>query len=224
VCADGAGFLDCSEDPDEKSWLLRFFFSCFQRRKETLRITNTSVMRKLSSGIVVVLAAFPKSAKITIIECTIDGSKVPKAADMEALKLRTSSEINEIMLKSGKSCSQKPSSALVTSLPQHAQIIALLENHLDAEARAGIELHPAAQSQNFSMEGKADDDCKCFFVPHVADISNGVAGSLQRARRRSRISLQCQCERTARLVMSGWHFNCELGIYAGQTKNYESKA
>jgi hypothetical protein len=49
---------------------------------------------------------------------------------------------------------------LVTSLPQHAQIIALLENHLDAEATAGIELHPAAQSQNLSMEGKADDDCK----------------------------------------------------------------
>jgi hypothetical protein len=203
VCADGAGFLDCSEDPEEKSWLLRFSFSCFQRRKESLRITSTSAMRRLSSGVVVVLAAFPKSAKTTIIECTIDGSKVPQAADLEALKLRTSSEINEIISKPGESRSQKPSSALVTSSPQHAQIIALLENHLDAEARAGIELHPAAQSQNFSMEGKADDDCKYFLVTHVADASNIVAGSLQRARRRSRISVQCQCERTARLVMSG---------------------
>lgn len=117
-------------------------------------------MRRLSSGVAVVLAAFPKSAKTTIIECTIVGRKVPKAADLEALKLRTSSEVDEIMLKSKDSGSQKSSSALVTSLPQHAQIIALLENHLDAEARAGIELHPAAQSQNFSMEGKADDDCK----------------------------------------------------------------
>jgi hypothetical protein len=158
--ADRAGFLDCSEDSEEKSWLLRFSFSCFQRRKESLRITSTSVMRRLSSGVVVVLAAFPKSAKTTIIVCTIVGSKVPEAADMEALKLRTSSEVNEIMLKSKDSGSQKSSSALVTSLPQHAQIIALLENHLDAEARAGIELHPAAQSQNLSMEGKADDDCK----------------------------------------------------------------
>lgn len=160
VCADGAGFLDCSEDPEEKSWLLRFLFSCFQRRKDSLKITSTSVMRRLSSGVVVVLAAFPKSAKTTIIVCTIVGSKVPEAADMEALKLRTSSEINELMSKSGERLSQKPSSALVTSLPQHAQIIALLENHLDAEATAGIELHPAAQSQNLSMEGKADDDCK----------------------------------------------------------------
>jgi hypothetical protein len=160
VCADGAGFLDCSKDSEEKSWLLRFSFSCFQRRKESLRITSTSVMRRLSSGVVVVLAAFPKSAKTTIIECTIVGSKVPKAADLEALKLRTSSEINEMMSKSKDSGSQKSSSTLVTFLPQHAQIIALLENHLDAEARAGIELHPAAQSQNFSMEGKADDDCK----------------------------------------------------------------
>lgn len=159
VCADGTGFLDCSKDSGEKSWLLRFSFSGFQRRKESLRITSTSVMRRLSSGVVVVLAAFPKSAKTTIIVCTTVGGKVPEAADLEALKLRTSSEINEIMLKSKDGGRQKSSSALVTSLPQHAQIIALLENHLDAEARAGIELHPAAQSQNFSMEGKADDDC-----------------------------------------------------------------
>ena len=102
MCADGAGFLDCSEDPQEKSWLLGFLFSSFQRRKQSMRITSTSVMRRLPSGVVVVLAAFPKSAKTTIIECTIDGSKVPKAADLEALKLRTSTEINEIMSKSGE--------------------------------------------------------------------------------------------------------------------------
>ncbi len=159
VCPDRAGFLNCSENSEKKSWLLRFSFTCFQKCKESLRITSTCVTRRHSSGVVVVLAAFPKSAKTTIINCTIVGSKAPKAADLEALKLRTSSEINEIMVKSNDSGSHKASSALATSLPQHAQIIALLENHLDAEARIGTELHPAAQSQNLSMEGKADDDC-----------------------------------------------------------------
>jgi hypothetical protein len=109
---------------------------------------------------VVVFTAFPKSANNTIIECSIFASKPPRAVYLETLKRDTSSEIDQLIVTSQESCGRGLSCSFPVFVPQHAKINELLEAHYDAESRAGAEIHPAARSQNFSLEGKADDDCK----------------------------------------------------------------
>jgi hypothetical protein len=107
---------------------------------------------------VIVLAAFPKSANSTIIECSVFASKSPKVTDLETLKMHTSSEIDQMIANAQESRRQESSSFATSALQAHMN--ELLEVHLSAERRAGAEIHPAAQNQNFSMEGKADDQCK----------------------------------------------------------------
>ena len=107
----------------------------------------------------IVLAAFPQSANSTIIECSVFASKSLKVTDFETLKMHTSSEIDQMIANAQESRRQGSSSSFATSALQ-AHMNELLEVHLSAERRAGAEIHPAAQNQNFSMEGKADDQCK----------------------------------------------------------------
>ena len=36
-----------------------------------------------------------------------------------------------------------------------------LQEHLSIEKDVGAEIHPAAQKQSFTKEGKEDDECRC---------------------------------------------------------------
>jgi hypothetical protein len=113
----------------------------------------------------VVFTAFPKSANSTIIECSIFVSKPPRATCLETLKRDTSSEIDQLIATPQESRGRGLSCSFPIFVPQHAEINELLEAHHDAESRAGAEIHPAARNQNFSLEGKADDDCKSGLSP-----------------------------------------------------------
>jgi hypothetical protein len=132
----------------------------FARHRENLRVSSTLTVRKLAPGMIVFLAAFPKSANRTVIDCSIFACKSPNVADLEALKSRTSSEVDRMIAKVEGGRYQASSSAITASFPPLSHVNEVLEAHLDAERTAGAEIHPAARSQNFSMEGKADDDCK----------------------------------------------------------------
>ena len=146
-------------DRQQEQWWLSHLPLRFQWGKQTLRISGTTIVRRVACGIVIVLAAFPKSANSTIIECSVFASKSPKVTDLETLKMHTSSEIDQMIANAQESRRQGSSSSFTTSALQ-AHMNELLEVHLSAERRAGAEIHPAAQNQNFSMEGKADDQCK----------------------------------------------------------------
>lgn len=155
-----AGSLERSSDPDEKASWLRFLPLRLQRSNENSRISGTTIVRRLASGTLVVLAVFPKSANSTVIDCSIFGSRAPKPMEVEELKMRTSLEIDQLIVKAQELQVQGATSPFAVSAAQQAQINELLETHLDAERRLGAEIHPAARNQNFTLEGKADDDCK----------------------------------------------------------------
>jgi hypothetical protein len=152
--------LERSLDPDEKASWLRFLPLRLQRNNENSRISGTTSVRRRASGTLVVLAVFPKSANCTVIDCSIFGSRAPKPAEVEELKMKTSLEIDRLIVKIQGFQDRGVTFPLAVSAAQQAQINELLETHLDAERRLGAEIHPAARSQNFTSEGKADDDCK----------------------------------------------------------------
>ncbi|KAH8790340.1 hypothetical protein F5882DRAFT_491748 [Hyaloscypha sp. PMI_1271] len=154
------GFLEPRVDRQQEQWWLSYLPPRFQLGKQTLRVSGTTIVRRVAYGIVIVLAAFPQSANSTIIECSVFASKSPKVTDLETLKMHTSSEIDQMIANAQESRRQESSSSFAASALQ-AHMNELLELHLSAERRAGAEIHPAAQNQNFSMEGKADDQfCK----------------------------------------------------------------
>jgi len=87
-------------------------------------------------------------------------NKAPGPAELEAVEMRISSEINALAARSRELHDENSLSSLTASASSPAQVNGILEAHLDAERRLGAEIHPAARSQNFTLEGKADDDCK----------------------------------------------------------------
>lgn len=58
------------------------------------------------------------------------------------------------------SLGQEPLSPLAPSLAKQDEIDILLKEHREAERLAGVQIHPAARTQHFTPEGKADDDCE----------------------------------------------------------------
>ncbi|KAE9365519.1 ISP domain-containing protein [Stipitochalara longipes BDJ] len=154
-------FSQPGRDLEAKPWWPSLLSLLFQQREQTFQMCSTTIVRRLPSGMLVILAAFPKSANSTTIECNILASYPPEEAKLEVLKMDTTAEVEKVIEKSQDSGIQGISSSLAASFPPWTQLNHLLEAHLDAERRAGAEIHPAARSQNFSMEGKADDDfCK----------------------------------------------------------------
>jgi hypothetical protein len=166
-----AASLERNANP-EKPWWFSFLPVRLQRQDEELRISGTTIVRRLESRTLVVLAAVPKSANSTVIDCAVFGSKPPKPAELEALKMGISSEIDQLVVKSRDLRDQVSASYFVTV--HQAQIDKHLETHLDAERKMGVEIHPAARNQNFTLEGKADDDCKNPVSPSLPRISNCV--------------------------------------------------
>ena len=155
-----ADLFQSGADHGEMPWWLSFLQLLFQQREKTCRICSTTVLRRLPSGMVVTLTAFPTSANRTTIECNIFANNSPTEAKLETLKRKTSAELDRFVAQSQEHPNQAIFPSMGLSLSQRAQISVLLETHLDEERREGTEIHPAARSQNFSTEGKADDDCK----------------------------------------------------------------
>jgi hypothetical protein len=155
-----AGSLERNAESEEGPWWFKFLPLRFQRRTESLRVSGTTIVRRLASGTFVVLAVLPKSANSTIIDCTIFRSRTPKPAEVEASKMRTSLEIDQLVAKAKDLRDQSTTASSALYPAQQAQVNELLETHMNAEKRLGAEIHPAARSQNFTLEGKADDDCK----------------------------------------------------------------
>lgn len=160
TCADLSQFGADREEMPWWRWWLSLLQLLFQQRKKTFGICSTTIVRRLPSGMVVTLAAFPQSTNSTTIECNIFARYLPKEARLEALKMQTAAELDIFVVEAKKGRAQGDPTSFAASLPRKAGFNALLEMHLDSEKSAGAEIHPAARSQNFSMEGKADDDCK----------------------------------------------------------------
>lgn len=131
------------------------------QKQEDAQMLNTTLIRKLSSGKILTIKALPKSAKISMVECSIL-SKYPKnPRELEELKTKIYHDIERLeSMQQRISLGQEPLSPLAPSMIKQDEIDALLKAHMEVERLAGCQVHPAAQIQNFTSEGKADDDCK----------------------------------------------------------------
>jgi hypothetical protein len=153
-----ADFLESSTGREASGWP-SFLLPLFHRREEDVRISNTTIARRLGSGMVIVIAAFAKSASNTTVEYSIFASKTPNAAQLESAKMQILLETDQMIAKWQDGRNQR---SLATQTTRQSHILGVLEKHLGSERKLGVEIHPASRSQNFSMEGKADDDCKKF--------------------------------------------------------------
>jgi len=184
-----ADFPQASTVHEKMSWWLSFLPLLFQKREQAFKICSTTIVRRLPSGMVLIVAAFPKSANSTTIECNVFASSSPTEAKLDELKTHTSAELDSFVANALDNYSQGTSSSFAESFPWQTERNELLRMHLDSEKRAGAEIHPAARSQNFSMEGKADDDCKKSLLMMDSFLTSFC--SLQGARRQSGVSVQC---------------------------------
>jgi hypothetical protein len=103
----------------------------------------------------------PKSAGTTEIRCSIwarnGGISV---ATLKDVKQEIWQEIGQLALKQKRligHCHMFLSNDLGAG---QVEISRLIKDHLDAETKLGREIYPAARSENFTDEGRADDDCK----------------------------------------------------------------
>lgn len=126
-----------------------------------LEIGHTTMVRRIVPGVVLILKVVPKSAKSTLVECSIYARENQASIDMSSLKSEVNWEIKQLAAKQQRILrNQEPIMSLASSVANQEALNRLLGVHMDAEKQAGGEIHPAAREQSFSREGKADDDCK----------------------------------------------------------------
>ncbi|KAG4429608.1 hypothetical protein IFR05_014915 [Cadophora sp. M221] len=127
--------------------------------RDDLKIGHTTIVRRISPAVVLVLKAIPKSAKSTTIECSIYANASPALIAISSLKSDISWDIKQLATKQQRILrNQEPILSLASSVASQGEINRLLGVHVEAEKKAGGEIHPAAREQSFSREGKADDD------------------------------------------------------------------
>ncbi|KAH7372128.1 Rieske [2Fe-2S] iron-sulfur domain-containing protein [Cadophora sp. MPI-SDFR-AT-0126] len=127
--------------------------------QDDLELGYTTIVRRIVPGVILILKAVPKSAKITMVECSIYVKEHHATLDMSSLKSEVQWEMKQLANKQQRIlCNQEPIMALASSVANQGEINRLLGVHLEAEKKAGGEIHPAAREQSFSRDGKADDD------------------------------------------------------------------
>ncbi|KAH9211545.1 Rieske [2Fe-2S] iron-sulfur domain-containing protein [Leptodontidium sp. 2 PMI_412] len=138
------------------SWMVPFLAGTNQ---DDLEISHTTIVRRISPEVILVLKAIPKSAKSTTVECSIFAKASPALMEISSLKSDINWDIKQLVIKQQRILrNQEPILSLASSVVSQGEINRLLGVHLEAEKKAGAEIHPAAREQSFSREGKADDD------------------------------------------------------------------
>lgn len=112
------------------------------------------------SGTVLFVKVVPKSATLTSLECSLFGRNLGKLETVaEELKKELALDIAGLVSKQRRLLRNDDVLSDITVVDQE-EIGQILKDHTKAEKKAGTEIHPAARSQHFTLEGKADDDCK----------------------------------------------------------------
>ncbi|KAH7311056.1 Rieske [2Fe-2S] iron-sulfur domain-containing protein [Rhexocercosporidium sp. MPI-PUGE-AT-0058] len=127
--------------------------------QDDLEIGHTTIVRRISPSVVLILKAIPNSAKCTTVECSLYAKEPPALMQVSSLKSDIDWEIKQLAIKHKRILrNQEPIMSLAASVANQEGMNRLLGVHVDAEKKAGGEIHPAAREQSFSREGKADDD------------------------------------------------------------------
>lgn len=122
-------------------------------------LRNTRVSRH-RSGTVLFVKVVPKSATLTSLECSLFGRNSSELESVaEELKKVVARDIGDLVSTQRKLLRDHAVLSDSTVVDQE-EISQILKDHTKAENKAGMEIHPAARSQHFTLEGKADDDCK----------------------------------------------------------------
>lgn len=138
--------------------------SWIRQQPQDARILQTTLFRRLASGRILTIKAIPKSAKLSMVECSIFSKHPKNSKQLEELKTRIYHDIERLeSIQRRIEVGQEPLSSLEPIVAEQDKIDAFLKSHMEAERLAGSQIHPAARLQSFTSEGKADDDCKCLF-------------------------------------------------------------
>lgn len=130
-------------------------------KQEDVQVLHTTLVRRLTSGTILTIKTHPKSAKTSIVECSIFSKYAKNPRQMEELKTRIYHDIERLeSMQLRFSRGQEPLSSLAPSIIKQDEIDTLLTEHMEAERLIGCQIHPAARTEVFTSEGKADDDCK----------------------------------------------------------------
>lgn len=134
------------------------------QQHEDAQMLHVTLIRRLASGRVLTLKAIPKSAKVSMVECSIFSKHPKNPKQLEELKTSIYHDIERLeSIQRRIELGQDPLSSLEPILAKQDEIDALVKLHMEAERIAGSHIHPAARLQNFTSDGKVDDDCKCLF-------------------------------------------------------------
>jgi len=143
-------------------------------QQEDVEILQITIVRRLPSGRILSIKAIPKSAKTSIVECTIFSNHPKNPKQLEELKTRIYHDIERLeSMQQRITLGQEPLSPLAPSMVKQDEINGLLNAHLEAEKAAGSQIHPAARVQNFTPEGKADDD----FCRELDNVKDSICGA-----------------------------------------------
>ncbi|CZR63581.1 uncharacterized protein PAC_13478 [Phialocephala subalpina] len=148
------------------------------QQQQDAQMLHTTLVRRLASGRVLTIKAIPKSAKVSMVECSVF-SKYPKnPKQLEELKTRIYHDIERLeSIQRRIEVGQEPLSSLEPILAKQDEIDAFVKEHVEAERLAGSQIEPAARLQNFTSEGKADDDF-CRELENPASICGANAKGL----------------------------------------------
>lgn len=129
------------------------------QQPQDAQILHTTLLKRLTSGRILIMKAIPKSAKVSMVECSIFSKHPKNPKQLEELKTRIYHDIERLeSIQRRIEVGQEPLSSLEPILAEQDKIDALLKDHMEAERLAGSMIHPAARLQNFTSEGKADND------------------------------------------------------------------
>jgi hypothetical protein len=128
--------------------------------KNDMKILRNTFVFRYNSRMILFLKVVPKSAILTSLDCCLfaTDSKISEKIVQE-LKESVSLKVNN-MISAQRRLLRDRSFLSESTIANQEEINQVLKAHVDAEENAGAEIHPAARLQNFTLEGKADDDCK----------------------------------------------------------------
>jgi hypothetical protein len=130
------------------------------RGSQEAKIFPTTFVCQYVQGVILLVQLVPKSPIITILECSIFSRH---AEDLEKIvqdcKDMVSLEVSDLVFRQRRLLHDQDSMS-ESRRSQQDMILQILKSHADEENKAGMELNPAEQKKNFSVEGRADDDCK----------------------------------------------------------------
>lgn len=128
---------------------------------ESVSVSHTTIIRRLTSGKVLVMKSIPKSSRDTIQECTLLGfeTRTPESA-LKEVQRQVRKDVKELSSKQAHLLRDPATPFTLETVGPLQDIKELLKTHMSEESKLGAEIRPAVHNISLTRAGIDDDNCK----------------------------------------------------------------